>query len=223
MFKLIPVLFLLALNLNADKADEARSAASSARLNAIGSQGAVQVTQVHTEAQTRILVNLVEQNDQIIAALKDIAAAKGNPTQVEQNDKIIAALKDIAAAKGNPTQEVSTTVKALSEEIGKIQKDSLKLLKSQGDEVVRQQEQVSASIKALLAETARVQNESLKLLKSQGDEMVQQHQNMIKSIHEQKHEVLPKFDKMQAILVGLQCVSTMGILVIAMRRKLASQ
>jgi hypothetical protein len=200
MFKLIPVLFLLALNLNADKADEARSAASSARLNAIGSQGAVQVTQVHTEAQTRILVNLVEQNDQIIAALKDIAAAKGNPTQ-----------------------EVSTTVKALSEEIGKIQKDSLKLLKSQGDEVVKQQEQVSASIKALLAETARVQNESLKLLKSQGDEMVQQHQNMIKSIHEQKHEVLPKFDKMQAILVGLQCVSTMGILVIAMRRKLASQ
>jgi len=139
MFKLIPVLFLLALNLNADKADEARSAASSARISAIGSQGAVQVTQVHTEAQTRILVNLVEQNDQIIAALKDIAAAKGNPTQVEQNDQIIAALKDIAA------------------------------------------------------------------------------------VNKQKSEVLPKFDKMQAILVGLQCVSTMGILVIAMRRKLASQ
>jgi hypothetical protein len=54
MFKLIPVVFLLALNLNADKADEARSAASSARINAIGSQGAVQVTQVHTEAQTMI-------------------------------------------------------------------------------------------------------------------------------------------------------------------------
>jgi hypothetical protein len=200
MFKLIPVVFLLALNLNADKADEARSAASSARINAIGSQGAVQVTQVHTEAQTRILVNLVEQNDQIIAALKDIAAAKGNPIQ-----------------------EVSTTVKALSEEIGKIQNDSLKLLKSQGDEMVRQQEQVSASIKALLAETARVQNESLKLLKSQGDEMVKQHQNMIKSIHEQKSEVSPRFDEIQYIVVGLQFVSSIGILFIAARQKLASK
>ena len=164
MFKLIPVLFLLALKLNADIADEARSAASSARISSIGSQGAVQVTQVHTEAQTKILVNLVEQNDQIIWNLKNIAAAKGDPTQ-----------------------DVSRTVKALSEEISKIQ------------------------------------NDSLKLLKSQGDAMVQQHQNMIKSIHEQKHEVLPKFDKMQAILVGLQCVSTMGILVIATRQKLASK
>jgi len=200
MFKLIPALFLLALNLNADKASEARSAANSAEINSIGSKGAVQVTQVHTEAQTKILVNLVEQNDQIIAALKDIAAAKGNPTQ-----------------------EVSTTVKALSEEIGKIQKDSLKLLKSQGDEVVRQQEQVSASIKALLAETARVQNESLKLLKSQGDEMVQQHKNIIKSIHEQKSEASPRFDKIQAISVVLQFVSSMGILFIATRQKLASK
>jgi len=200
MFKLIPVLFLLALNLNADKADEARSAASSARISAIGSQGAVQVTQVHTEAQTRILVNLVEQNDQIIAALKDIAAAKGNPTQ-----------------------EASTTVKALSEEIIKIQNDSLKLLKSQGDEMFRQQEQVSASVKVLLAETARVQNESLKLVKSQGDAMVQQHQNMIKSIHEQKNEISPRVDYMQITLIGLQFVSSVGILFIATKQKLASK
>jgi len=200
MLKLIPMLLLITLKLNADTADEARSAARSARLSAIGSQGAVQVTQVHTEAQTKILVNLVEQNDQIIAALKDIAAAKGNPTQ-----------------------EASTTVKALSEEIIKIQNDSLKLLKSQGDEMFRQQEQVSASVKVLLAETARVQNESLKLVKSQGDAMVQQHQNMIKSIHEQKNEISPRVDYMQITLIGLQFVSSVGILFIATKQKLASK
>ena len=163
MLKIIAI-FVFTLNIYADKASEARSAANSAEINSIGSKGAVQVTQIHTEAQTKILVNLVEQNDQIIWNLKNIAAAKGDPTQ-----------------------DVSRTVKALSEEI------------------------------------SRIQNDSLKLLKSQGDAMVQQHQNMIKSIHEQKHEVLPKFDKMQAILVGLQCVSTMGILVIATRQKLASK
>jgi hypothetical protein len=69
MFHPFKYLFAAAIFFMASRADcqeyseAARKAASSARIDSIGAKGAAQVSQVHSEAQTKIQAILVEQGD----------------------------------------------------------------------------------------------------------------------------------------------------------------
>ena len=77
-----------------DYAREAERIAVTARTLEIGSSGAVQVSQVHDQARTKLLVLLIEQNDVIIRLLKDRKDSK-TPDELVQLVKEQAEIKQL--------------------------------------------------------------------------------------------------------------------------------
>lgn len=95
-------------SISAGSSSEASTAASSARITSIGANGAAQVTQVHTEAHTKILVVLSEQNDKIISNLGLLS---------EQNDKVISNLENLVAESEKQAKHNEVIVAALREQL----------------------------------------------------------------------------------------------------------
>ena len=97
-----------------DYSREAENIAANARILEIGSKGAVQVSQVHDQARTKLLVLLIEQNTDIIRLLKEQKENKA-PEELVQLIKEETEIKQLLTEIKN--SQNSTLLQKLLEDI----------------------------------------------------------------------------------------------------------
>ena len=128
--KILMISILAALSVNAYAEDnysrKASNEASSAKISSIGAGGAVQVSQLHNQAQTEIQVLLVKQLDEILKKSEN-AGAPISPNDIlkilDTSQRLQAISQDVSATSQGVTaisQDVSATsqgVTAISQDV----------------------------------------------------------------------------------------------------------